>query len=190
MTFKDPVESGMFQDPLESRGFNDPLHADPSFLEQLGVALKQGFIAPENWAIRAGSGLAGGIASALGMDAKRDKIFQKMEEDVKANQQWANPNNITPGVIPTIIGSIPSLPLQMAGMPLAPFETGQEMIQRGEPMKNAQAGQVVTGALNAAGMILPASVGSNLAMRLTTGAVGNMAQTAAQKGILGALSTT
>lgn len=162
----------------------------PSFGEQTMVALKQGFNAPGDLINRAATGVAGTIASMIGKDDARDKMFQTMEEELKASQQWSNPNNIEPGVLPSIIGTIPNLPAQMATFPLAPFETGQEMIKRGETLPRALAGTAITTGMNALGVALPAALPLQTAGRVASGATINAMQTAAQQLSLQAVSQT
>ena len=162
----------------------------PSFGEQTMVALKQGYNVAGDLINRAATGVAGSIADVLGQDDARDKMYQAMEKDLEESRQWANPNKIQPGVLPSIIGAIPNLPAQIATFPLAPFETGQEMIQRGESLSDALKGTAITTGMNALGIALPATIPGSLATRTVAGATINTMQTVAQQLSLQRISKT
>ena len=162
----------------------------PSFGEQTMVALKQGYNVAGDLINRAATGVAGSIADVLGQDDARDKMYQAMEKDLEESRQWANPNKIQPGVLPSIIGAIPNLPAQIATFPLAPFETGQEMIQHGESLSDALKGTAITTGMNALGIALPATIPGSLATRTVAGATINTMQTVAQQLSLQRISKT
>lgn len=175
--------------PLDIQPLQQGVESDPDFLEQLKVAVKQGLVAPEDLLNRAASGIAGGLANLVGKTDARDKIFNQMEQDLESNRQWANPDNIKPGVGASVLGSIPSIPGQMVTLPLHMLETGQDMVKRGEGLGRSYAGMGITGASDAAGAIL-GPMGKAVPTKLITGAAANVAQTIAQKKALQAISST
>ena len=175
--------------PLDIQPLHKGVEDNPDFLEQLKVAAKQGFVSPGNAVDSALSGVAGGIAHLFNDTDLRDKIFKEMEARKASRNQWANPDNIKPGITATVLGTLPNIPAQMLSMPGQPFETGQDMIKRGEPMLNAQLGQVVTGGMNSAGAIL-GPMGKTIPTQVATGAIVNAAQSVAQKKALQAISNT
>ena len=149
----------------------------PSFLDQTGVALKSGLSSSVNTLDRAWTGMALGLQHAVqGPNEEGDEMYRNLQERVQSRNKWANPDNIEPGFVPSVIGGAGALPAQMASFMTTPFEVGQKSLENGETMDTAQLNSATQGAGNFIGAAVPVSMPGNLAVRGISGAVSNAIQ--------------
>ena len=131
----------------------------PSFLDQTGVALKSGLTSSANALDRAWTGMALGLQHAVqGPNEEGDQMYRDLQERLQSRQQWANPDNIKPGLLPSVVGGAGALPSQMVSFLTTPVETGQKSLEYGEDMDTAQLNSATQGAVNFIGAGLPVSM--------------------------------
>lgn len=151
--------------------------------------LKIGYAGVGNTVDRAASGLVGGLASLFSDDAA-GSVFDAMKERVKSRNEFANPEGLEQGVGGKVVSTLGSLPSQVLSAPLSMFSTGQDLIDNGESLKTAQAGQAIDIVGNALGMAIPGGAGATLGKRVLSGAAINAAQDAAVKKAISSISET
>ena len=101
-----------------------------------GLGLKSSFAGVGNMVDAAWSGLAGAAATPFSTD-QADEIYRGMEERKKSREQWANPNQQKLSFGEQALGTVGTLPMQVAAMPLSAFSTGQEATDAGESLPAA-----------------------------------------------------
>lgn len=167
--------------------FADESNSD-KFYGDIVRGFKQGLAGLGNTVDQAFSGLAAAIQRP-GNEEESNKTLENLLRRKASRNEFARTEKEL-GLIPGLIGKLPTLPGQILTFPLSPFQTGQDMIDAGESLGKAQAGQAITGATNAAAMALPLSLGANVLVKGATGAGSNLANTYVQNKALNALSDT
>ncbi len=125
---------------------------------------------------KADAGLRGALASAFGNTDEADRIFQERAARGKKQDQWANPNQKEQSFGGKVVGTLATLPLQVAAMPFSPFDTGQTMVDNGESLGKAQLGGAIDTVGNMAGVAMPGAVGTKVMSKALSGGAINAAQ--------------
>lgn len=182
----DPL--GLFDDEQS----NDPLglfsdsDEKTSFGEDIGISMAS----VKNTFTKAGGLGLGAFASALGDTAVADEIYQDMEQTTADRMKAANPQGKQQSFGGKAAGMLATLPAQMVAMPFSPFDTGQEMIEKGESLGTAQAGAAIDAAFNALGAGLPGAVGKSILGKTVSGGLINAAQDTLARGAISGIADT
>jgi len=188
----DPL--GLFSDEPTTSKTADPLGLfdddDNKPKAGLGTALASSFAGVGNTVDTAGSMLLGAGKSLFGNTEGADSTYRAMEQRNKDRMQWANPDNQELDLTGKIVGTAATLPMQMLGGLVSPFETGKQLSDNGESLGTALGGVGVSTLGNAVGMAVPGAMGGALATRIGSGAALNAGQTVAQQAALQQIAQT
>jgi hypothetical protein len=145
--------------------------------------LKIGALHASNTIDKAISLPAGGLASLFSTN-EGDKVFREMDERVTARNAAMGLEGKEQGFGGKVISAIPQIPTVL----FSGADTGTSLIQNGEKLWVAVTGTLVDTTGNAAGLLMPASVGRNFFAKVSTGAAINAGQDLAVRTTISGIS--
>ncbi len=174
------------------KGQQPPKKRETTWVEDLKIPTASALDAIQTGGHMAAHGAVGAVRDLIGKPIspeESDAYFNRMNENSRGLEQWANPEQAQQGFGAKLGGTIATLPLQIAAMPGQSAVRGKTMIDNGESVDAAITGTLADTALNTLAIGLPASLGTKALTKMGTGAAANVATGMASDAVTQAVST-
>lgn len=145
---------------------------DTTYGEDFQIGLNSALKAPLKFAGLMG----GGMASAIGATDYADRIYGGMNQMSADLDEALIPKDAQQSFGGKAIGTIATLPAQLAAFPFSPASTGTELLDSGEQLGDAVGGTLIDTGMNSLGAVLPAKIGGGLLKKFVSGALINAGQ--------------